>query len=201
MFQRAWLGAIHCRTLGTGLGPVWWRRCRLSATSHQKVVDESVRPRIIQHAVHLHGDTLGWVSFFSLARLVSSSSGNVFRGNTKVGWPVRDRPADRWPAKEELWRTEHGPQGGANHFMHRLVLGVMRFCKRDKGFDFFVRYRPAEGLGASRLMMSAGALWDPWWAVSSRCDAAVPWDLYAGSNCGYALGAILPPVGPRFSAT
>ena len=49
--------------------------------------------------------------------------------------------------KEELWRTEHGPQGGANHFMHRLVLGVMRFCKRDKGFDFFVGYRPAKGLG------------------------------------------------------
>ena len=53
--------------------------------------------------------------------------------------------------KEKLWRTEHGPQGGANHFMHRLVLGVMRFCKRDKGFDFFVGYRPAEGLGREPL--------------------------------------------------
>ena len=32
--------------------------------------------------------------------------------------------------------------------MHRLILGVMRFGEGDKGFDFRVRYRPAEGLGS-----------------------------------------------------
>ena len=53
--------------------------------------------------------------------------------------------------KEKLWRAEHGSQRGANHFVHRLVLGVMRFCKRDKGFDFRVRHWSAEGLGGESL--------------------------------------------------
>ena len=35
--------------------------------------------------------------------------------------------------------------------MHRLVLGVMRFGKGDKGFDFRVRYRSTEGLGREPL--------------------------------------------------